>query len=68
MGKNDTKPKKSKTKVAAAKIKSPIKKSGGAKAKKNSKSGKNAEQVIMEALATFLVRGNETPERAKVRP
>lgn len=66
MGKNDTKPKTSKTKVAAAKIKSPMKKSRGAK--NNSKSGKNAEQVIMEALATFLVRGNETPERAKVRP
>ena len=65
MGKNDTKSKAPKAKVAAAKTKSPVKKCGGAKTK--GKSGKNAEQVIMEALATFLVRGNDTPERSKVR-
>ena len=59
MGKTDTKPTKSK---AAAKAKSPAKTSGGG----GKKDGKNAEQVIMEVLATFFVKGNKEPLREKV--
>ena len=64
MGKSDFGTNKPKAKMASAKTKAAMKSTGGAKAK--NKDGKNAEQVIMEALATFFVRGNDAPDRSKV--
>lgn len=58
MGKTNTKSNKDKSSTKA--------KSPAAKAKSSGDGKKGADQAIMEALATFLQRGNEAPERSKV--